>query len=38
MPSPEPSTESQTWIQARSLIVFAAATALVAWLGSMATQ
>jgi tryptophan-rich sensory protein len=38
MPSPEPSTESKTWIQARSLIVFAAATALVAWLGSMATQ
>ena len=33
-----PTTESHTWIQARSLLVFAAATALVAWLGSMATQ
>ena len=38
MQTTEETTDRQTWIQTRSLLVFAAATALVAWLGSMATQ
>ncbi|HEU4894458.1 MAG TPA: TspO/MBR family protein [Acidimicrobiia bacterium] len=38
MQTTDESTDSLTWIKTRSLLVFAAATALVAWLGSMATQ
>jgi len=34
----EPAPESHVSTQVRSLLVFGAATALVAWLGSMATQ
>jgi translocator protein len=38
MQTTEQTPNRRTWIQTRSLLVFAAATALVAWLGSMATQ
>jgi len=38
MQTTELTSGRQTWIQTRSLLVFAAATALVAWLGSMATR
>jgi translocator protein len=38
MQTTDQSSDRRTWIQVRSILVFAAATALVAWLGSMATQ